>query len=252
MAEPLRLIKNDPPRDTWGFIATEAARDMLRTLRKVADRGCGTATMIAGVSGCGKSKTIQRFLHETGRVTVCRAVSGEGGVWGAAHAVMSELDLGRPNSRDLAFSRSRIADRIGPENVLLFDDAHHLIQRNGRGKDNADAFQWLMKAAEDGAFSIVFTGDLRLLDVLSDLPLYRPVVIRRVTREDVATYAGAYGLSDPKILDALAGAAARPGGLHNVHNVIGDARRLAEAQPITLAHVLFAIEDLKLAPKGGR
>lgn len=252
MAEPLRLIKNDPPRDLAGFVATEAARDMLRTLRKVADLGCGTATMIAGVSGCGKSSAIQRFLQEGGGATICRAVSGEGGVWGAAHAVMTELDLGRPNSRDLALSRSQIADRIGPTNVLLFDDAHHLIQRNGRGKDNTYAFQWLMKAAEDGAFSIVFTGNLELLNVLCDVPLYRPVVIRRVTREDVAAYADARGLTDPKIIDALAGAAARAGGLHNVDNVIRDARILAEGQPITLAHVLFTIEDLKLTAKGAR
>lgn len=182
---------------------------------------------------------------------------GEGGVWQAAREVMSVLELREPNCNDLRGARERIAEAVGPGGVLLWDEAQYLVQQNPKGRDNVDAFEWLRFAAEAGEFSLVFVGDLMLDGVVSDLPqlrrrLRRPVVIRRVSKADVRIFALARGLDDPRIIDAVAAVAAAHGGLGDVANMIAHARDCADGAAVDLAHVLYAIEDLKLAPIAAR
>lgn len=261
MAEHLKLIKPEaPPVPSGlqaGFVATEAAQHMLLTLNAVAKVQGFAVTMIAAAPGTGKTETLWHYRMQHRRSFVCTAVSGEGGVWGAARAVMSLFKLGMPNGRDLPEARAWIAEAVGPGGLLIWDEAQYLVQRNNRGKDNFDAFEWLRFAAEEGDFGLVFVGDLKLVDAVADLPqlrrrLRRPVVIRRVSKADVRIFARARGLDDPRMIDALAAVAAAHGGLGDVANVIAHARDCAAGTPLDLSHVLFAIEDLKLAPKGGR
>jgi hypothetical protein len=196
---------------------------MLRSLRGVAAVSGGAITMIAGAPGIGKSKTLQAFKDQFGRRTfMVQAVSGAGGVWGVAQALTAALDMGAPN---------------------------------GRGRDNIDAFEWLRFAAEEGCFSLVFAGDRHLVNVMAELPqlrsrLRRPVVIRRAATADVRAFAAALGLADGQMHDALTGVALAHGCLRDVGNVIEHARLFAGAERVELAHVLAAIEDLKLGPKG--
>lgn len=256
MAEHLRLIKPEAPPVPEGFVATEAAQDMLLTLHAVA-KVPGAVTMIAAAPGTGKTETLWHFKSQHRRCFICTAVMGEGGVWQAAREVMSVLELREPNCNDLRGARERIAEAVGPGGVLLWDEAQYLVQQNSKGRDNVDAFEWLRFAAEAGEFSLVFVGDLMLDGVVSDLPqlrrrLRRPVVIRRVSKADVRIFARARGLDDPRIIDALAAVAAAHGGLGDVANMIAHARDCADGAAVDLAHVLYAIEDLKLAPRGAR
>jgi hypothetical protein len=183
-----------------------------------------------------------------------QAVSGEGGVWGVAQALTAALDMGAPNGRDLKGTREAIGEAVGLDGILILDEAQYLVQKNGRGKDNIDAFEWLRFAAEEGGFSLVFAGDLRLVNVIAELPqlrsrIRRPVVIRRVAKADVRAFAAARGLTDGQMQDALTGVALAHGGLRDVSNVIEHARLFAGAERVELVHVLAAIEDLKLGPK---
>lgn len=188
MAEHLKLIKPEAPPVPSGFVMTEAARDMLRSLNALTAIPGGALTMIAGAPGTGKTETLWHYLRQTRQALSCTAVAGEGGVWGVAQSFMAAHDLGTPNARDLAGARARLAEAVGPGGVLVWDEAQYLVQRrNGVGTDNVDAFEWLRSAAEEGGFSIAFVGDLKLVDAVSALPqlrrrLRRPVVIRRVGR----------------------------------------------------------------------
>jgi hypothetical protein len=184
-----------------------------------------------------------------------QAVSGAGGVWGVAQALTAALDMGAPNGRDLKGSREAIGEAVGLDGIPILDEAQYLVKKNGRGRDTIDAFEWLRFAAEEGCFSLVFAGDLHLVNVMAELPqlrsrLRRPVVIRRAAKADVRAFAAALGLADGQVHDALTGVALAHGGLRDVGNVIEHARLFAGAERVELAHVLAAIEDLKLGPKG--
>lgn len=120
-----------------GFVMTETAQDMLRSLQLVKSLGGDAITMIAAVPGTGKTQALWHFRRDVmPRAIFHTAVAGEGTPWGVACQLMELLEIGVPNSRDLLGSRRSIAEGIGAEGMLMVDEAQHLVQRNPRGKDN--------------------------------------------------------------------------------------------------------------------
>lgn len=141
--------------------------------------------------------------------------------------------------------------------MLILDEAQNLVQRTGRGAANYEAFEWFRALAEDGCFALVFSGDLKLLKARDELPqlkrrVRRPVIIRRVPETDVAALANRRGLTCARTIEALCTVARHHGALGDVTNVIDHAKLFAGQRPVELAHVIAAIEDLKLTPKGAR
>lgn len=254
---------------TDGFVMTESAQDMLRSLCLV--RAAGSAiTLIAAVPGTGKTEAIKHFTNEqnAGKISPAgfykpkavflhTAVAGEGTPWGLACQLMQTWNLGAPNSRNLMESRQLIGSCIGAGGMLIIDEAQYLVQRNPRGTDTWDSLEWLRAMAEGGAFSVAFCGDLALLDTASRLPqlwrrMRRRVVIKHVSKRDVFALAAYRGISEPSVAESLFRVARRGGGLGDVDNAIAHARLLSRQEVPDTAFIMAALEDLNLLPREGR
>lgn len=257
MAEHLRLINPDAAPDTGRFVMTTTATDILRTLGLVRNYTGGAVTMIAAAPGMGKTETLLHYRHSAKRTFLTTCVAGESSPLSLAFGLMRSLDLGEPNNCRMPAERLRIAEAVGADGMLILDEAQNLVQAYPRGGANYDAFEWLRALAEDGCFSLVFAGDLKLLDVMDRLPqlrsrMRRPVVVRKVPKADVEALAARRGLSDVRAVEALCAVARHHGALRDVANVIDHAALFAGGGQIEVAHIVAAIEDLKLTPKGGK
>lgn len=257
MAEHLRLINPDPTPAKGRFVMTATATDILRSLRLVHGNIDGYGTMIAASPGVGKTETLLHYVNTVRRAVLHTAVAGEVTPWSLAFGLMRALDIGEPNSRQLAEDRLRIAEAVGAEGMLIVDEAQNLVRRSARGGVSLEAVEWLREMARDGCFALVLCGDLKLLDVMAQLPqlrsrMRRPVVVGTVPKQDVALVAERMGVCDAPSIDALALVARHHGGLRDVGHVLAHARIFARGGAVELGHILAAIEDLKLQPKGGK
>lgn len=258
MADHLHVIKNESPPSVGGFVLTDTASDILRSLT-MAHRNFGTLTMIAGVPGVGKSKAVQHYCrtHPQPRsVWTHKMVAGEGKIWDLSVGLMEVLDIGAPNSRRMREERFRIAEAIGVESLLIIDEAQYLANYNPRGGFNYDALEWLRALAEEGGFSVAFCGDLALHEVVQAVPqlrrrIIRPVVVRTLPKSDVAKVAKQHGVYGDVMVDALTAVARRYGGLADVVNVLRHAA-LLDGKAVSPKSLQAAIHDLKLAPTGGQ
>lgn len=251
MAEHLRVINQNseaPPEDD---VLTETSRDIIRSLQHAKEDN-GSLTMIAGVPGSGKSHTVRRYCELNDWSPIWHtAVAGEGKIWDLAVSLMDMLDLGKPNSATMRENRFQIAEAIGPERLVIIDEAQYLSNYNPRGANNFDAFEWLRALAEEGAFSVAFVGDMALVEAINSVPqlrrrVIRPVVISKVLKSDVVDVAHSFGVRDANMHAALAAVARRYGGLGDVVNVIKHARKFAGSHHVALDHLSAAIHDLKL------
>lgn len=257
MTEHLKLINTGAQPETGRFVMTETATDILRTLGLLRGQHGGAITMIAAAPGMGKTETLLHYLQSAKRAFLVTCVAGEASPLNLAFSVMRSLDLGEPNNCRMPAERLRIAETIGPEGMLIMDEAQNLVQRHPRGGANYDALEWLRALSEDGCFSLVLSGDLKLLDAMGHLPqlrsrMRRPVVVKWVPQPDVEALAARRGLTDARVIDALFAVARQHGALRDVANVIDHAGIFARGGTIDLPHVMAAIADLKLQPKGGK
>ncbi|MDT8857164.1 AAA family ATPase [Paracoccaceae bacterium Fryx2] len=257
MAEHLKLINPYSPPETGRFVMTETATDILRTLGHVRNLGGEAIGMIAAAPGMGKTETLLHYLHGAKRTFLFTCVAGEASPFSLAFGLMRSLELGEPNNCRMPAERLRIAEAIGTDGMLLVDEAQNLVQRYPKGGADYVAFEWLRETARDGCFPLVLCGDLKLLDAREYLPqlrsrIRRPVVVRRVPEADVQALAARRSLTDARIIEALYAVARHHGALRDVANVIDHASLFSGGERTELAHVLAAIEDLKLQPKGGK
>ncbi len=260
MAEVVQLAKPWPEAGVTGGIAmTESAQDILRSAQLVSSEFGGAITLIAAAPGIGKTKSLMHFKHNFRPNAWCHtAVKGEDDTpWGAATQLMAMLEIGRPNNRNLRASREKIAEAIGVDGLLIVDEAQNLIRHNLRGGDDWSSFEWMRALSEEGCFSIIFSGDLALLELQQHLPqlwrrMRRRVVIKSVLKADVEALVAWRGLGGNAITEPLYRAARRGGGLGDVDNAISHARLLAGGNTPTASHILAALEDLKLHETGGK
>lgn len=258
MAEVVQFAKPGPEARVTGSIAmTESAQDILRSAQLVSSEFGGAITLIAAVPGTGKTKSLLHFKHAfQGNAWWHTAVKGEDDTpWGAATQLMAMLEIGRPNNRNLRASREQIADAIGVDGLLIVDEAQNLIRHNLRGGTDWSSFEWMRALSEEGCFSIIFSGDLALLELQQRLPqlwrrMRRRVVIKSVSKADVEALVAWRGLGGGAITEALYQVARRGGGLGDVDNAIIHARLMAGGNVPTASHILAALEDLKLHATG--
>lgn len=255
MAEHLQLINPKQTRHASGLVMTQTASDILRSVQIVAEEP-GTLTMVAGIPGIGKSETLLRYVQTNPETIKLDIVAGEGRIWDLAAAFMERFDMGVPNSRRMREERQRITEAIGPERIVILDEAQYLANYNPRGGFNFDAYEWIRAMAEEGFFSVVFCGDLSLADAIGSVPqlrrrIVRPVVIRTIPKGDVVAFAASRGVTDRPITDALAAMAKRQGGLADVKRTLDHAAQRANGRAITAVDVKAALLYLGLSANGG-
>ena len=257
MAQHLRIANPEAiPRQLEDWADTETALDIRRSLDlvRVADRP--SMTMIAGAPGTGKTSAVQRFCEAQGdKALYIAAARGEGTAWNFAHALANLWGYSKPTFNCHAEAREKIAQSIGNTRVLVVDEAQYLHQRNRKTGQTGEAFEWLRATAETGGFDLVLCGDLSLPRAIADMPqlqsrLLRPVVVRQVSRADVAAVVEATAFCDPRSIDALHAIAKLPGGLRNVQNVTRLALLFAGTETPRPDHLKAAILDMKLDLKG--
>lgn len=131
-AEHLRLAKAGealPQRGRDGFAMTETARNILRSLDLVRDIGGAAMTMIAGAPGVGKTKAVKHFAEQLGdRCIYFPAVCGEG-TPGPLRTALPVSGMGRETFKTVSEAREILRDDIGPERVLIVDEAQYLDQK---------------------------------------------------------------------------------------------------------------------------
>lgn len=260
MAEVVQLAKPGAQAQvTQGFVMTESAQDILRSLQLVSAAGDGAITLIAAAPGAGKTEALWHFKNNMRRDAIFHtAVAKEDDTpWGAACQLMEVLEIGRPNSRDMRGSRQRIAEKVGVQGTLIIDEAQNLVHHNLRGGTDWTTLEWFRQMAEEGYFSLVFCGDLSLLETASRLPqlwrrMRRRVVIKNVTNNDVATLARHRGVTEPAVVETLFRVARRGGGLGDVDAAIAHAQLLSGKDIPDAPFVMAALEDLNLLAREDR
>lgn len=260
MAEVIQLAKaGSAGPATGGFVMTESAEDIIRSLCMVGGHDGGAITLISAAPGTGKTHSLMHFkMTQRPDAVFHTAVADEDDTpWGAACQLMETLGIGSPNNRNLRESRQKIAAAIGVDGLLIVDEAQNLVRRNTRGKDDWSTMEWFRAMSEEGCFSLVFSGDLALLETSQRLPqlwrrMRRRVIVNAVSQADVQALAEKRGIDDQKVTEALYQMARRGGGLGDADNVIDHARLLAGGQVPRAAHILAAMKDLKLVQTGGK
>ena len=245
-----------PPRRD-GFVMTETASDMLRSLRLLRELDGGALTMIAGAPGVGKSRAVEAFMKEAPDATVIRMAKGEGTAWNLAKTIAGLYHASLPmNAIGLSGVRERLGAWLGPDAILIVDEAQYLDHRDRKTGERGAALEWMRALAETAGCALALVGDLALEEAVARYPqlrsrMRRPVVVRSSPPEDVAALAAAVGIEDDAILRALRSVAKRDGALRNVENVLRVAALFAEGGAVRREHVHAAIVDMKLAPAGG-
>lgn len=245
-----------PPADSEGFIATETAQDIQRSIGLVRSINGPAITMISGAHGIGKTEALMHYCRENAEIALFVSIAkGEGNPTHVATSIMSLFGPYRKSGTDLTILRKTVGNHIGEGRILLVDEAQNLNQRHKLSGTKGAAFEWLVAASQESGFDLVFCGDLNLQSILTEFPhlqsrVRRPVVLKSAAKADVAAFAKVEGVVGQTEIALLAAVASLPGGLRNVENTLRMAAIFAGGKAITAQHIKAAIVDLKLQPKG--
>ncbi len=265
MAEIVRLAKPEaPPRPRPGdFLMTTTATEMLTSLNLIRSSAGGGMTLIAGAPGIGKTETLLHLASELKDGAIyLRVAKGEGRPWGLAYSILRSW--GAAPHQDRAFlsggltrARERLAASIGPDCIVLVDEAQNLNEYDDKTRLMGAGFEWLRALREEGGFALAFCGDMSLAPIVGDMPqlasrLRRPLTLKGVGKGDVARFAASWGVEDEAAIAALAAVARGRGGLRNVVNVLSTAADFSGGDAPTAESIRAAIHAEGLGPKGGK
>lgn len=229
------------------FAMTPIAEQILSSLHMVQGQRDPAATMIAGAPGVGKTATIRHFAATNSNVWLITAVNGAGRPIDLVKALARELRLGLVGLgvSDTVAKIEEATARTG--GVFIVDEAQHLSKA---------ALDTARGIYEQCSIHLALCGDLTLVPKTDAMPqlnsrLLRPVVISRVSAEDVAIVAAQFGVTDPVSVGRLCDLAAKNGRLRRVEKVL----RLAAASMDSdgapdLEAIEFAIAYLQNQERG--
>ena len=257
MTEHLKIANTDVPERRIGDWAdTETSVDIRRSLELVKAARRPSMTMIAGVPGSGKTTTLIDFCHEhDGDVIYLPVAKAEGTAWNFAQRLALRFTNDpRGAFQSLAEARMRF-DWWLKGRMLLVDEAQYLNQKNRKTGDVGEVYEWLRAASEEVGFHVVFCGDLALTAPIESMPqlqsrMLRPIIIRHVSRADVAAITAGTPFATPQAIDILHKLAQMRGGLRNVERVADMAAFYAGDDTPDMGHLKVAVHEMKLATKG--
>ena len=238
-----------------GYIETATAADILLSIDLIRSIEGSALTMIAGAPGVGKTRTLRHYCDAMGDKAVYHTVArGEGNPYNLATVLLGKREFAQ-RGNDLTTARQFIAGGMGQGRLLVIDEAQYLDQKHKKTSERGMGFEWLRALAEEGDFDLVFCGDLTLALMIEAFPqlqsrMRRPVIIKAVSKVDVAAMASCFGLDSTETITALYHVARHRGGLRNVENVLRMAVLFAGGGKPDGGHLLSAIMDLNLEPKG--
>lgn len=250
MTQHLRIANAEfRPRKPGDFVHTETAKDILRSLELVRLRSEPRVVMIAGAPGTGKTMAVKAFIAQQGFDSFRLDIAdGEGKPSGVAYSLLRVFGV-QGMGMSLPAMREKLIRYIGRDRAVVLDDAHNLQPAGAN---------WVRSLAEEGGFDLVLCGGLdlqhrvnQISQLRSRIYANRPVIIDRVSRADVASLVeGTAFETDPAIKLLHAVAPLHDGGLNNVEAAIHLAMIFAGKDHPTIEHLIWALRDLKLAPKG--
>lgn len=265
MAQVISMNQPLPPNvEPGGYVNTETARDITRSLELAV--ATGGATMIAGTSGVGKTTAVRTFAEGLESIVPqypayrwITITSGIGSPWNVLSQLLEPYGF-CPRQRGWSAQDGQkwlVEAFHRTTRMIVVDEAQYLNQRTHKSHEKGAAFEFLRGLSEAAEVSLVFTGDLALVDGIRLFPqlesrMRRPIISDRPTTGDVAALAASYGVRGALETQALAAVARKPGALRNVAGVLDMARIFAGGATPTGEYIRAAIIDLKLDPKGGR
>ena len=203
MPEILNFAKaSEPVSDEYGFIRTETALDILRTLTLMQSIKGPAVSMISGAPGIGKTETLMHYERENPQTALRISIpKGEGNVSHVSAHILNLFYPHKGHDNNMTVRRRQIMDSIGKGRILLVDEAQNLFQRNKAACTKGASFGWLVAASEEGGFDLVFCGDLALSSIIMlEFPhlqsrMRRPVLISAAAMGDVVSLAADHGIT---------------------------------------------------------
>ena len=180
--------------DEYGFIRTTTAERILMTLSFVRSLPGPEMSMICGVTGVGKTRALKHYLQTYGQSAMyLSVVKGEGNPDALSTAIKAQFSAGGIPTKDwrnLTERRIECGNLIGPNRILLVDEAQNLHQRNKASATKGAGFGWLSAMATEVGFDRILCGNMTLPTIMADFPDLRdrmrwPVTIKATTRADV-------------------------------------------------------------------
>ena len=256
MAEILRFEKPEfQTLEPGGSIETATAADILLSIDLIRSIEGSALTMIAGVPGVGKIRTLRHYCDAMGDKAVYHTVArGEGNRYNLATVFLGKREFAQ-HGNGLTTARQFIAGGMGQGRLLVIDEAQYLDQKHKKTSGRGASFGWLQGLAEQGCVKLILCGDLTLAPMIeADQQLHSRMVrwrkIKSASRADVAAFLSDTDLDTIEMVEVQHHVARGPGGLRNVEQVIWDARIFAGEDPLTPAHIRAATFDLGLEPNG--
>ena len=132
MPEILNFAKaSEPLSDEFGFIRTETAQDILRTLTLMKSVNGPAVSMISGAPGIGKTETLLHYERENPEIALRISIpKGEGNPFHVSANILNLFNPYRRHDNDMTVRRSTIMRNLGRGRILLVDEAQNLFQRN--------------------------------------------------------------------------------------------------------------------------
>ena len=257
MPEVVKFEKpNEITVDPCGFVRTQTAEEILRSLVFVRSINGPAITLISGASGIGKTETLLHYERRNWDTSIYVSVAkGEGNPFHIASQILEKFRYDEVRGKGLGELRQVAGQFIGSQRILLVDEAQNLFQKHKLSGTKGSSFGWLVAASDAGGFDLALCGDLSLQSIITQFPgllsrVRQPVFIKATSQSDIAAIAASEGLFEAAELNLLSSIAALPGGLRNVDNVLRMAALFAGKDRITAGHLKAAIQDLKLQPLG--
>ncbi|MGG7567738.1 AAA family ATPase [Rhodovulum sp. DZ06] len=263
MAEVVRLGKPEAPPQAQpgGFVMTETAAEILRSLNLVRSGANGGVTMISGAPGIGKTEALLHLCEELGAqdAVYLRVAKGEGRPWNIAYNLLNAMgfhESALSSYGSLTQRREYLARIVGKSCIVLVDEAQNLHEYDGKSRLMGAGFEWLRAMQEEGGFALAFIGDTTLSPIIADMPqlwsrMRRPLTLKSVGAGDAALLAARWGVTDAKALAALDAVARGRGSLRTVVNVLAAAADFAGGAAPDGAAIRAAILAEGLTMKGG-
>ena len=151
------VVKFEKPHavtaDPSGFVRTQTAEEILRSLVFVRSINGPAITLISGASGIGKTETLLHYERRNWNTSIYLSVAKGGGTpFPIASQILEKFQYDKVRGKDLGELRQVAGQYIGSQRILLVDEAQNLFQNHKLSGTKGSSFGWLVAASDAGGF----------------------------------------------------------------------------------------------------